>query len=120
MNRHWKHGFQKNVKNDPYNIEKRLQEYDKDLYLMWNPSTNEHLIMDAILETAVMRIPQIGFETLDSRVLEHIRRIHVINGFDVSWEFKDAEDRRQREFDRVQDDLSYNFAKDIRSAVKQL
>lgn len=119
-NRHWKRGFQTTMLNDNYMVQEQLQAYDPTLYLMFNPETGQHLIMDGILEIAIMSIPQIGFETLDSRVVEHIRKIHSYRGFSASYELKESEDRRQREFERVQDDLSYNFAKDIRSTVKQL
>lgn len=120
MNRHWKLGFQTNMKNDLYMVEEQLQAYDPTLYLMYNPETGQHLIMDGILEIAIMSIPQKGFETLDSRVVEHIRKIHSYRGYNVSYEFKEAEERREREFQRVQDDLTYNFAKDTEKHVRNL
>lgn len=120
MNRHWKLGFQTNVKNDIYMVEEQLQAYDPTLYLMYNPATDDHLIMDGILEIAIMKIPQKGFETLDSRVVTHIRKIHSYRGFNVAHEFKEAEERREREFDRQQEDLIYNFAKDTEKHVRNL
>lgn len=120
MNRHWLNGFQTNMKNDMYMVEERLQDYDPTLYLMYNPTTGEHLVMDGILEIAIMKIPQIGFEVLDSRVVEHIKKIHSYRGFNIAYELKESEDRRQREFDRVQEDISYNFAKDTQRAVQSL
>lgn len=120
MNRHWKNGFQTNMKNDLYMVEEQLQNYDSTLYLMYNPETGEHLVMDGILEIAIMKIPQIGFETLDSRVVERIREIHSYRGFSTSYELKLSEDRRQREYDRQQEDLIYNFAKDTEKYVRQL
>lgn len=119
-NRHWKRGFQTNMLNDNYLVEEQLQAYDPTLYLMYNPESGQHLIMDGILEIAIMSIPQIGFETLDSRVVEHIRKIHSYRGFNIAWELKDSEDRRQKEYDRQHDDMSYNFAKDTEKYVKQL
>lgn len=119
-NRHWKRGFQTNLKNDLYRVEEQLQDYDPTLYIMYNPDTGQHLIMDGILEIAIMSIPQIGFETLDSRVVEHIRKIHSHRGFSASYELKESEERRQREYERIQEDISYNFAKDIRSTVQRL
>lgn len=116
MNRHQVKGYQKNIKNDVYHIEDRLQEYDPDLYIMYNPNDGTHLIMDGITELAVMRIPQIGFEYLDARVLQRIRQIHVVNGYSASWELQEAEDRKHREEERVMSDLSYEFAKESKEA----
>lgn len=120
MNRHWLRGFQTNMKNDNYMVEERLQDYDPTLYLMYNPENGEHLIMDGILEIAIMKIPQIGFEVLDSRVVERIKKIHTGRGFRASFELKDSEERREREFQRKQEDISYNFAQDTRKAVQSL
>lgn len=120
MNRHWKLGFQTNMKNDLYMVEEQLRAYDPTLYLMWNPDTDEHLIMDGILEIAIMKIPQKGFETLDSRVVTHIRKIHSYRGYNVASEFKEAEERREREFQQAQDDISFNFAKDTEKHVRNL
>lgn len=120
MNRHWKHGFQTNMKNDIYMVEEQLQAYDPTLYIMYNPENGQHLIMDGILEVAIMRIPQIGFEILDSRVVQHIRKIHSHRGFNASYELKESEDRRQREYDSQQEDLIQNFAKDTEKYVRQL
>jgi hypothetical protein len=119
-NRHWKRGFQTNMKNDNYMVEEQLQAYDPTLYIMYNPETGQHLIMDGILEIAIMSIPQINFETLDSRVVENIKKIHSYRGFSASHELQESEERRQREYDRVQEDVSHNFAKDIRSTVQKL
>jgi hypothetical protein len=120
MNRHWMNGFQTNMKNDLYMVEEQLQHYDPTLYLMYNPQTGQHLIMDGILEIAIMSIPQIGFEVLDSRVVEHIKKIHTGRGFNASYEFKEAEERRDREFQKAQEDLTYNFAKDTEKHVRKL
>lgn len=120
MNRHWLHGFQTNMKNDNYMVEEQLQEYDPTLYIMYNPQSGQHLIMDGILEIAIMRIPQIGFEQLDSRVVSHIKRIHTLRGFRASHELKESEERREREFNRVQEDITYNFAQDTKKAVQSL
>lgn len=119
-NRHWKRGFQTTMKNDNYMVEEQLQAYDPTLYIMYNAETGQHLIMDSILEIAIMSIPQIGFETLDSRVVRHIKKIHSKRGFDIAWELKESEDRRQREFDKQQEDMGYNFSKDTEKYVRQL
>jgi hypothetical protein len=120
MNRHWKRGFQTNVKNDLYHVEDQLQAYDPDLYLMYNPETNEHLIMDKIMEIAVMRIPQNGFEVLDSRVVDYMKKIHTASGFSAAHELKDMEERRLKEEQRKQDDMIYNMGKDTQKSVRQL
>lgn len=118
MNRHWKQGFQRNIKNDNYRVEERLQEYDPTLYVMYNPETNEHLVMDGVLDIAVMRVPQIGFEFLDSRVVERIKQIHTQNGFSAGWELQESENRRLREQERQTEDIAYNMGKDMERAVK--
>jgi hypothetical protein len=120
LSRHWKSGFQKNIKNDPFHVEEQLQTYDKDLYLLWNPETNEHLIMDDIMNTAVMRIPQKNFEVLDSRVVDYMKRIHVVSGFNASHEVKEMEERRLKEAERKHDDLVYNMGKDTHREVRSL
>lgn len=120
MNRHWANGFQTNIKNDIYHVEEQLQAYDPHLYLMYSPSTNEHLIMDGLLELAVMRVPQRGFETLDSRVVDHIKRIHTQNGFSASWEIQESENRRQKEMKRQLDDMAQDYAKEMLPAAKEL
>lgn len=120
MNRHYKDGFRTSIINDLYDVEPQLQEYDEHLYIMWNPNTGEHLVMDGLLEVAIMRIPQIGFECLDSRVVNHIKRIHTANGFSAVKELDSNRARREREQAAKVDDMAYNFAKDTRRAVRNL
>lgn len=120
MNRHYQNGFRRDFLNDLYDVERQLQEYDKDLYLMFNGDTGEHLIMDAVTEMAVMKLPQIGFECLDSRVVTHIKRIHTANGYSAVKELEAMRRRRERENERKQDDLAYNLAKDMYKPVKNL
>lgn len=120
MNRHWKKGYQTNFTNDLYYVEKQLKEYDETLYLMYSPGEGKWMIMDGILDIGIMSVPQIGFETLDSRVVEHIKKIHTGRGFNASYEFKEAEERRDREMQRMHDDLTENFAKDTEKHVRKL
>src|SRR5690606_41875361 len=77
MNRHYREGFTRVFTNDLNNVEEQLQAFDPELYIMWNPHTGEHLIMDGVTELAIMRIPQQGFPFLSSRVVSHIRSIRV-------------------------------------------
>lgn len=118
MNRHYRHGFQRTFTNDIYHVERRLREYDPHLYVMYSPKTGEHLIMDGLLEIAIMRIPQKGFETLDARVVSHIKRIHTANGFSAGQIVDKAEEKRLREQDKTVDDIAYNMARDMKRAVK--
>lgn len=120
MNRHQVQGYQTNFINDIYHVQEQLQAYDLALFIMYNPNDGTWLIMDRITELAIMRLPQKGFETLDSRLVSHIKRIHTANGFSASWELQQAEERRQRELDRQMDDLAYNYAKDMERPVKEL
>jgi hypothetical protein len=120
MNRHWLNGYQTNFINDLYNVETQLQAYDKDLYIMFNPSKGTWLIMDNIMNTAIMQIPQHGFETLDSRVVTHIKKIHTATGFNASWEIQQADERREREEERKQEDMIYNMGKDTQKEVRHL
>lgn len=113
-------GFQRTFINDIYHIEERLQEYEKDLYIMYNPSTGEWLIMDGLIDQSIMKIPQIGFETLDARVVEHIKRIHIANGFSAS-EYVDANNAtQQRERDRKTEDFAEYYAKESLEATRNL
>ncbi|AHV96153.1 hypothetical protein [Paenibacillus sabinae] len=115
MNRHYFEGYQRVFTNDINDIEKQLQEYDPDLYVMWRPSDNTWLIMDGLLEIAIMKIPQVGFSTLDARVYRRIREIHV-HGFSAQQVIKEAEEKHQREQDRLMEDLAYDFAKESKEA----
>lgn len=114
MNHHQRRGFQTNIKNDIYHIEERLQDYDPALYIMYNPSTNEHLIMDGITELAIMKIPQIGFEYLDARVVDQIKKSHAVSGFNASHEMQEYEDRVEREKEKKLEDMAYWMAKDLK------
>lgn len=120
VNRHWRNGYRRININDIYHVEEQLQAYDSHLYVMWREEDNTWMIMDGLVDLAIMKIPQVGFETLDSRVVTHLRKIHAISGFNASHELQESEDKRQRDFDKAQEDMSYNFAQDIRSTVKQL
>lgn len=121
MNRHYANGFRRSNINDLYDVEPQLQAYDEHLYVMWNPETGEHLVMDGLIEMAVMRIPQIGFPVLNSDVVDHMRKIHHINnGFKASDVVDASEAAIQRELDRKRDDLAYNYAKDVEKSVRSL
>ncbi|MGQ3740808.1 2,3-dihydroxybenzoate--AMP ligase [Bacillus sp. Fil] len=109
-------GFQRTVLNDMYHVEERLQEYDPYLYLMWNPRTGEHLIMDGLLEMSIMKIPQIGLEELDARVVDHIKRIHTANGFSAVQTVEDTEKKRQKEEERKLNDLAEDYARESKEA----
>ena len=81
---------------------------------MWNPTSGEHVIMDGLLETSIMKIPQIGFEELDSRIVEHIKRIHTANGFSAVQTVEDTESKRQQE--RKLQDLAEDYAKESKES----
>jgi hypothetical protein len=120
MNRHWLNGYRRNFINDIHGVQEQLQAYDKDLYIMWKSEDNTWLIMDDIMNTAIMKIPQQGFETLDSRIVTHIKKIHTVTGFNASWEIQQADERREREEERIQDDMIYNMGKDTHKEVRSL
>lgn len=120
MNRHQVKGYQTNFTNDIYHVEDQLQAYDEHLYIMFNPNDGTWLVMDGVIEMAIMKIPQMGFETLDSRLVEHIRKIHTKNGFSASWEIQEADRLREKEMNRNIDDIAYNYAKDMERPVKEL
>ncbi len=117
--RYRRQGFTRVTTNDVYHVEERLQEYDEHLYVMWNPNTNEHLIVDGLIGLSVMKIPQRGFPDLSGALVDHIRRIHTANGFSATAQVQAADARREREQDRRTDDMAENFARDtLRSARK--
>lgn len=99
--------------NDLYDVEPQLQAYDEHLYLMWNPHSGEHLIMDGLTEMAVMKIPQPGWPALTSDIVDHIRKIHTANGFSASAEVERADDARERDVERKKEQLASDFAKDM-------
>jgi hypothetical protein len=116
LNHHVRKGFQRTFTNDIYHIEERLQEYDPTLYIMWNPKTGEHLIMDGLMEMAIMKLPQMGFETLDARLVEHMKRIHIANGFSAIEEIEQQERRRERDSEKKLEDLAQDLAKEAKEA----
>lgn len=120
MNRHYANGFRRTFINDLNDVEPQLQAYDPHLYIMYNQETDEHLVMDGLVELAIMRIPQFGFPNLNSSVVDHIKKINTANGFVASKEVDKAEDAIQRELDRQRDDLAHNFAKDTEKHVRNL
>jgi len=120
MNRHYRNGFQRTITNDIYRVEEQLQAYDEHLYIMYNPKTNEHLIMDGMIDMAVMKIPQPGFPYLNGSIVEHMKRIHTKNGFSAVEHVIASDIAREREFDRINDDMAENFARDTIKAAKQL
>lgn len=119
-NRHQVKGYQRNFTNDIYRVEEQLQEYDKDLFIMYNPDDNTWLIMDDIMKLAVMKIPQIGFSQLDSRLVTHIKKIHTTNGFNATWELDESEARREKEQARKLKDMSDDFSKEMKPALQEI
>ncbi|WP_144519972.1 2,3-dihydroxybenzoate--AMP ligase [Bacillus thuringiensis] len=115
-NAYEKRGFQRTFLNDIHHVEERLQEYDPQLYLMWNPKNGEHVIMDGLLEMSIMKIPQIGFEELDSRIIDHIKRIHTANGFSAVQTVEATESQRQKKQERKLQDLAEDYAKESKEA----
>lgn len=104
-----RNGFKAWPLNDIYHVQEALQKYDKDLYILYNDQTNEHLIMDGLMDMAIMKIPQPGFPELTSRVVDHIKKIHVLNGFDADKEIK-----------RHEEDMERRQEKDIKNLVEDL
>lgn len=113
MNRHYQNGFTRVMTNDLYDVEKQLQEVDEHIYLMWNPHTGEHLIMDGMTELAIMRIPQIGWPELHSGVVNHIRKIHTQTGYSAVKEVEIADMIREQAFEKKTDELAADFAKEM-------
>ncbi|MOA24538.1 hypothetical protein D3C78_1452180 [compost metagenome] len=115
MNRHYSEGYQRVFLNDINNIEQRLQEYDPDLYIMWNPKDGTWLVMDGVMEMAIMKIPQIGLPTMDARVYTRIREIHA-PGFSAQQVIKEAEEKAEREEAAFIESLSHDFARESKEA----
>lgn len=119
MNRHYREGFTRVFTNDLYDVERQLQDFDPELYIMWNPHTGEHLIMDGVTETAIMRIPQIGFPELSSRVVGHIRKIKVGEGFSAVKVVQEADEMRERELQNKTSEIAFDFAQEMYKADKK-
>ena len=119
MNRHYRRGFTRVMVNDLYNVEPQLQDYDEHLYLMWNPNTGEHLIMDGLTELAIMKIPQPGWPVLTSDIVDHIRKIHTYNGFSATKVIERADEMIERDVERNRDQLAQDFARDMYRADKK-
>ena len=118
MNRHYRDGFTRVMINDMYDVEPQLQAYDEHLYIMWNPHTGQHLIMDGLTELAIMRLPQPGFPYLSSRVVSHIRMIHTANGFSATQVVERSDDERERHVEQRREQLAADFARDMYNGDK--
>ena len=59
--------------------------------------------MDGLLEMSIMKIPQIGFEQLDSRVVNHIKRIHTANGFSAVQTVENTEKKDKKKKRKLND-----------------
>lgn len=116
MNRHYANRYQRTFLNDLYHVEEQLQDYDPYLYLMHRTDDNSWLVMDGLVEMAIMKIPQIGYEVLNSRVVDRIKQIHTYNGFSALHEIEESERRRERDQQREMDDLAQDFAKESKEA----
>lgn len=116
--RHYLNGFKHWPLNDIYHVEEQLQAYDEHLYLLYNDKTNEHLIMDGLLDVAIMKIPQPGFPELTSRIVDHMRKIHVLNGFNAEKELKQADEKRERDHQKKVDEVAEDFAKESLDAYR--
>jgi hypothetical protein len=119
-NHHQVKGYQRNFTNDIYRVEEQLQEYDPNLFIMYNPNDNTWLIMDDVVKLAVMKIPQNGFETLDSRIVDHMKKIHTVNGFNATWELNESEARREKEQERKLKDMTEDYAKEMKPALQEI
>ena len=111
-----KKGYQTMHINDVYHIEEMLQKHDPYLYIAYNPNDGTHLIMDGLMDTAIMKIPQIGFEKLDMRAYREIRRISPERGYSVTKELNESENRRARESEKTIDEIASEMAKDSKRA----
>jgi flagellar biosynthesis/type III secretory pathway protein FliH len=116
--RYFKNGFKSWPLNDIYHVQEQIQAYDEHLYLLYNPKTNEHLIMDGMFDVSIMKIPQPGFPFLSSKVVDHLKKIHIMNGFDADKEIKQADEKREKEHQRKVDDMAEDFAKESLEAYK--
>jgi hypothetical protein len=119
MNHHLRNGFRRWPLNDIYHVEDLLKEYDPHLYLLYKAQTNEHLIMDGLLEVAIMKIPQAGFPELTSRVLEHLKKIHVANGFNAAKVMQEHEEKQKRMQEKEQKELAEDLAKETYRATME-
>lgn len=118
--RYNRQGFQRTFTNDPYHVEERLQEYDEHLFLMWNPSTNEHLVVDGLVGLSVMKIPQIGFPELSSKLVDHMKRIHTANGFSATQQVQQADEKRERDSEKRIEDMAENFGRDTLKSARKI
>jgi hypothetical protein len=118
--RYYRQGFQRTVTNDVYHVEEQLQAYDEHLYLMWNPDTNEHLVVDGLVGLSVMKIPQIGFPYLSSRLVDHMKKIHTANGFSATAHVEASDIRREQENEKRVDDMAENFARDTLKSARKI
>jgi hypothetical protein len=118
MMNHLRRGFRPWPLNDIYHVESQLKAYDEQLYLLYNDKTNEHLIVDGMFDTAVMKIPQSGFPELSSKVVNHIKKIHIMNGFDAEKEIQQHEEKREQDREKKLKDMAEDFAKESHEAYK--
>ncbi|WP_217597289.1 2,3-dihydroxybenzoate--AMP ligase [Cohnella sp. GbtcB17] len=120
MERYERDGFTRVFTNDLYEVERQLQDYDEHLYVMWNPHTGEHLVVDGLVGLSVMKIPQRGFPALTTAVVDRIRRIHTANGFSATAHVEAAQDRLERENEKRVHEMAENFARDTLKSARQI
>lgn len=120
VERYNKQGFSHVFTNDVYGVGEQLQAYDEHLYIMWNPETNQHIIVDGLVGLSVMKVPQPGFPELNSKLVDHMKRIHTATGFSATQHVDDAETRRVKEWNRKTDDMAENFGRDTLNSAKKI
>lgn len=102
--------------NDIYHIEEKLQEHDPHIYIAYNPKTGSHLIMDGLINSVIMRIPQINFEVLDMRTYKEIRRISPERGYSAIKELDAQQAKREAREEKTMDEIVKEMAKDSKEA----
>lgn len=120
IDRYQRQGFTTVHTNDLYEVERQLQEYDEHLFVMWNPHTGEHLIVDGLIGLSVMKIPQIGFPALTRDVVEHMKKIHTKNGFSATAQVEASDARREADSKKSIEELSEGFARDTLKSARKI
>ena len=97
---------------EPCRVTELLKEHDPNLQVLYNARTHKWRIVDNTWHC----IMQVAYDTLDSRTVEHIKRIDSHNGYRAIERIREVEEKIEQEQQRKLEDMSLEMAKDAKEA----
>lgn len=90
-----------------------LQDHDDTLQIAYNARKGKYRVLDQTFH-CIMQVP---YETLDSRTVEHIKRIDTRTGYRAIDQINAVEAALEREKERRENDMIQDFAKEFKEAA---